>query len=237
MESRDIDDPSKCDKITLRKYSDSTCSNGSDTQYSEFVISYSPQNRSTSFSVFSVYDDKFSEEVIKTTEKHLITSQKFNEESAACFIGLKAGLTDNFDYEGPLEKTKNVRLHALNFLNERDFFPKDYPKQSKKILVHALQCFLQKRYALLNYCMKILLDQPTGTNEFFLVFVDKSSITQKFPESLANYFLQNPATQKLTNLEEIFFRRSVWTTITAAFSSYSAKNSYYECFCRKLCCF
>jgi len=131
----------------------------------------------------------------------------------------------SFDYEEPLKKTEHVRQHALKYLNERgDFFPENCSKKSRKDLVYALQFFLQKRYALLNYCMKIILDQPTETSEFFPIFADKYSIKQNFSESLIKYFAQNPATQKIPNLEAILSQQSAWIVITSAFSSFPLKK-------------
>lgn len=233
--SDDVDDLARRDSLTKRKYSFSTNSSSSDERFSEQSNPSFLKNRKESFSIFTVCDGNFSQDVIGTTKEILLCQHKFNEESAACFIWLKNCLMNNFDYEGPLEKTRDIRQHALKYLNERgDFFPQDYLEDSKINLVYALQVLFQKRYALLNYCMRIVLDDSLATSEFFLYFPDKISITQKFPECLANFVASNPTTKMPQTLKDRLSRANTWITITAAFGSYPTKKSYSERFCKML---
>lgn len=228
------------DKLSLRKYSFSTSSTSSDETSLESSISYD-KKRNDSFCIYNAgYDGNFSKEVVATTKNTLLTQHKFNRESADCFMWIKSSM-NSFDYEGPLEKTGDVRRHALKYLNERDFFPSNYLEDSRKNFVYMLQILLQKRYALLNYCMKLLLNQPIVTSEFFSYFSDEASITQNFPTSLANLVARNPAIQMPETLKEKLSRANEWIIIIAAFGSYPAKKSYSEYFRdfirRKQCCF
>ncbi len=233
--SDDVDDLARRDSLAKREYSFSTNSSSSDERFSEQSNPSALKNRKESFSIFTVCDGNFSQDVIGTTKEILLCQHKFNEESAACFIWLKNCLMNNFDYEGPLEKTRDIRQHALKYLNERgDFFPQDYLEDSKINLVYALQVLLQKRYALLNYCMRIVLDDSPATSEFFLHFPDKISITQKFPEYLANFVASNPTTKMPKTLTDSLSRANTWITITAAFNSYPTNKGYLERFCMML---
>lgn len=217
----DADNVRKSSRLALRKHSDSTCSDNSEGSFSRISEFSEPQKRSVSFSVFTIYEGNFSQDVIRATEEILRTQYQFNRTSAELFMWLKSSLMNNFSYEEPLEKTEHMREHILKYLDEREnFFPENYSKKSKKDLVYALQFFLQKRYALLNYCMKIILDQPTETSEFFPIFADKHSIKKNFSKSLIEYFHQHPATQKVPKLEEILSQQYAWIVITSAFNSF-----------------
>lgn len=230
----DVDDLAWRDSLAQRKYSHSTDSNNSDGRFSEQSNSPSLKDRKNSFSFFTIYDANFSQEVIKITQESLLSTYDFNDESARCFMRLKY-VMDDYDYEGALEETERVRRHALRYLNEREgFFPKNFPESSRRNLVYALQELLQKRYALLNYCMRIVLDTPSASSEFFLHFPDKVSITKNFSENLANLVTQNSATQIPGSLKNHLSKAYTWTTVIVAFSSSPRKKSYLERFCKML---
>jgi len=216
------DDSRKSSSLATREYSlstASTSSEGKDPPRHASVI----KQRNTSH-VFDVCDEMFSQEVINVQEPILRSRYQFNTESAQCFMYLK-GFFNDFSYEGLLEKTKAVRAYALKYLNDReDFFPTDYTEDSRKNLVYALQVLLQKRYALLNYCMNVVRDQSTTTSEFFLDFSTKDSITKKFPECLTTFIARNPATRMSESLKQHLLKSGTWLTIMGAFGSYSEKS-------------
>lgn len=226
------DDTKRITPLALREISCSTDSTGSDVTFS--MQPSSPRKERLTSEVFDVYGGNFSPQVIEIQEDVLRRTYHFNNESARCFMNLKL-LMNDFSYEGLLEKTKDVRRHALEYLNEREgFFPDDYPEEARQNLVYALQVLMQKRYALLNYCMKILLDQPTTTSEFFLYFSDKNSITQKFSESLATFVASNPATKMSPLLKEKLSKADTWITIVCAFGTYPTTRSCWKEFFQKL---
>jgi len=82
----DADDPRKSSTLALRTHSDSTFSDSSEGSFSKISERYTPQKRSVSFSVFTIYEGRFSDEVIATTEDILRTQHQFNMESAKLFM-------------------------------------------------------------------------------------------------------------------------------------------------------
>ncbi len=208
-------------RLGLRTNSLSSCSTNSDTAFLECTFPY--KRRSTSFSDYSVGSDTMYSTDVIYVNRETLTQYGFNNESADCFLTIR-GAWINFEIDEPLKKTEKLRKHAVKFLNTTEFFPEGYAIELRYSLVLALQVLLQKRYTLLNYCMKIARGQTVVTSEFFLDFSDQYSITQQFPKSLANLLGKDTANKMPAVLKNHLSSSLAWVSIVAAFSSYPDKG-------------